>query len=221
MDRAEAARLLAEHAAARDTLLSRATAEAAATGRTLWRVGSGATGTGDAWSDLDLLATPDAPPLGDPALTTVNPWNGPRGGGYTGAAYLTGPLLVWIDWYVWPAELPAPAEAELLTATGTRGELGLSPTLDAYGRGESADSEPGAFALAMIPIAAKYAARGRTEDAAGMVAWLGGDGDGDPIAELRGLLAEVDLAAVDAPGGAVAVAERVGLLLDVAEALRP
>ena len=220
MDRDDAVRVLTEHATARDDLLARVREEATANGRTLWQVGSGGTGTGDAWSDLDLLATPGFAHPQEPALITDHPANGPRGGGYTGAAYLAGPLLVWIDWYTWPAELAAPAEAVLLAGEGKRGELDLGGTLDAHGRGEQAATDPAVFTLAMLPIAAKYVARGRRADAAGMIGMLGGEVATEPgaepladlVAELRRLLSAVD-------GGPREVAERVGRVIDVAEAL--
>ncbi|WP_412537700.1 hypothetical protein R8Z50_17695 [Longispora sp. K20-0274] len=101
--------------------------------------------------------------------------------------------------------------AVALAGAGRRGELTLGESLDRYGRGRA----PGGrirtrFALAMIPLAAKYVARGALDDAAGMVGMLGGDPGGDLIGELRALI----------PTGADAVvAGRVGLTLEVAAAL--
>lgn len=213
MERNEAERLLAEHAEARDELLRTITAEIRAAGQTLWQIGSFAHGRPDDWSDLDLLVADGPCPIGRPALTLDNPANGPRGGGYTGAAYLTGPLLVWVDWYTWPADLPAPAEARLLTGEGPQSELSLSEMLDRHGRGPAPDRfDQGDFALAMIPIAAKYVARGNAEAVAGMVAMLGGDVVADPIDGLRALLRTT--------GGPAPLTERIARTLDVAEALR-
>src|ERR1043165_176100 len=62
MDVDEAKRLLAEHEAARDALLTRLTAAATKAGRSLWQVGSLAEDRGDAWTDLDLVVT-DGPCL--------------------------------------------------------------------------------------------------------------------------------------------------------------
>ncbi|WP_412537701.1 hypothetical protein R8Z50_17700 [Longispora sp. K20-0274] len=55
MDTATAERLLAVHAAARDGLLAGFVEWARVGGFGLWRVGSGSRGTGDGWSDLDLV----------------------------------------------------------------------------------------------------------------------------------------------------------------------
>ncbi|WP_018350282.1 hypothetical protein [Longispora albida] len=213
MDPVTAARLLTEHAAARDALLARLVSWAAAEGHTLWQAGSFSRGAADEWSDLDLVLTGAQPPATGAALRVINPANGLDGYGYVGEAHLTGPLLHWIDWYPWPADLPAPADALLLTGTGEPGELDLVQSLDTYTRGTGTERpDADTFALAMIPIAAKYVARGDTDDAAGMVEMLGGDPEADPVTELRALV----------PAGAPAdIAERVHLTLDVAGALRP
>ncbi|MEV6521965.1 hypothetical protein AB0M43_08505 [Longispora sp. NPDC051575] len=209
MDSATATALLAEHAAARDALLAGLVDWARAGGHPLWQVGSGSDGTGDEWSDLDLVLCGAQPPDTGAALRVVNPTNGLAGHGYVGEAHLAGPLVQWIDWYPWPVDLPSPAGARLLTGDGPRGELTLKECLDGYGRGRGAERpDRDTFALAMIPLAAKYVARGLSDDAAGMVEMLGGDPDGDPIAELRALI----------PAGPVA--GRVALTLDVAGALR-
>ncbi|MDA1362854.1 hypothetical protein O1R50_24770 [Glycomyces luteolus] len=211
MDRNEAEQILAGHAEARDALLRRITADAGF--GALWQIGSFAAGEADAWSDLDLVVSPGPAPVGDPAFVLDNPANGPAGGGYIGAAYLTGPLLVWVDWYAWPADLPVPVEARLLAGEGRRGELALFDALDRHGRGTApAESDPSTFALAMIPIAAKYVARGELEAVAGMLAMLGGDPYTDPVTALRELLR--------AAGGPAPLVERVGRTIDVAAALR-
>lgn len=213
MDRNEAERLLLEHAEARDALLRRITETVRAANGVLWQFGSFADGRSDAWSDLDLLVS--APlPLGDPALVLDNPANGPLGGAYTGAAYLTGPLLVWVDWYTWPAELPAPAEARLLAGEGPQSERSFSATLDHHGRGIApAVSDQHTFALAMIPITAKYLARGDADAVTGMLSMLGGDTRMAPAASLRALL--------DATLGPAPLVERVARTIDVAAALAP
>lgn len=211
VNRDEAEQVLLEHAEARDALLRRITADVGS--GALWQIGSFATGGADAWSDLDLVVSPGPAPVGNAALVLDNPANGPEGGGYIGAAYLTGPLPVWVDWYVWPADLPVPVEARLLAGEGRRGELGLFDALDQHGRGTArAESDPNMFALAMIPIAAKYVARGELETVAGMVAMLGGDPRTDPVACLRELLRATD--------GPPLLAERVGRTIEVAAALR-
>ncbi|GIG61628.1 hypothetical protein Lfu02_60000 [Longispora fulva] len=213
MEPTEAEQLLADHGRARDTLLRGFTTAAAGDNLTLWLLGSLASGVADAWSDLDLLVVAGPAPVGDPALVVVNPANGPQGGGYTGGAYLAGPLLIWVDWFTWPAELPVPAGARLLTGDGRPGTLPLFDALDRHGRGtRRAEPDRDTFALAMIPIAAKYVARGELEDSAGMIAMLGGDPDGDHVAALRALLRAI---ADHGP-----VTERVARTIDVAEALR-
>ena len=212
MDRQEAERLLAEHAKARDALLDEIIAEVSATERTLWQIGSFAQGRADAWSDLDLLVAGGPCPIGEPALTLVNPANGPVGGGHTGAAYLTGPLLVWVDWYAWPAGLPAPAEARLLAGRGPQSELPLAETLDRYGRGASPTRfDQDGFALAMMPIAAKYVARGNADAVAGMLTMLGAGTGPDPADSLRALL--------QTTSGPAPLVERIANTIDVAEAL--
>lgn len=210
----EAKQLLTAHAAARDVLLHRLTIAAAESGRSLWQVGSTAEGRGDEWSDLDLVVTEGPCLFGEAALTVDYPPNGPVGGGYQGAAHLTGPLLVWVDWYTWPVGAPVPVEARLLTGEDRPRDLQLTETLDRLGRGEPPDSvDPNASALAMIPIAAKFLARGRDADAAGMAGMLDGRTDGDPLTRLRERLAAAD--------GPPALVERIALTLQVAEALRP
>jgi hypothetical protein len=213
MDRRDAEQLLHEHARARDTVLSQITAQARETGQALWQIGSFAAGAADAWSDLDLVISGGPYSVGDAALVLDNPANGPTGGGYTGAAYLTGPLLVWVDAYAWPADLPVPVEAKLLAGQGYRGDLPLFAALDQHGRGPAPTQwDPDTFALAMIPIAAKYVARGKPDQAAGMVAMLAGDAGNDSIADLRALLQ-----ATDGPGPLI---ERVARMIDIAETLR-
>ncbi|MEV0644575.1 hypothetical protein AB0I28_04880 [Phytomonospora sp. NPDC050363] len=226
MDRAEARRLLARHAEARAVLLERISAQAAADGRSLWQVGSFAKGGADDWSDLDLVVTGGPCLLGEAVLVRDDPSNGPVGGGYLAAVHLTGPLLVGVDWYTWPGESPLPAEAGLLVGEdGRRGELPLSEALDGLGRGARPDDgDPGVVALLMIPIVAKYLARGDREVAAylagmlggGLGEGLGGGRGGDGGVDLVGELREI-LRATAGPGRLI---ERIGLVLDVAVALR-
>ncbi|GIG66060.1 hypothetical protein [Phytomonospora endophytica] len=213
MNRDEATKLLTAHAVARDALLARLTTAAAESGRSLWQVGSFAEGRGDDWSDLDLVVTGGPCLLDEAALTMDYPPNGPAEGGYTGAAHLTGPLLVWVDWYTWPADTPVPVEARLLTGEDRPGDLPLTPALDRLGRGATPKSvDPDTSALAMIPIAAKFLARGRDGDAAGMAGMLNGRTDGDPLTRLRERLAAI--------GGPPSLTARITLTLQVAEVLK-
>ena len=212
MDRNAAERLLAAHAEARDDLLRHFVDEVRAANAAVWQIGSFATGEADTWSDLDLVVSGGLGPVGDPDLVLDNPANGPAGGGYTGAAYMAGPLLVWVDWYLWPEDLPVPAEAKPLAGDGHRGGLSLSDALDRHGRGQAhAQSDPDMFALAMIPIAAKFLARGRLEASAGMVAMLGGDPSSEPVTALQSLLHGID--------GPAPLVERVARIIDVAQAV--
>jgi hypothetical protein len=138
-----------------------------------WLVGSLGSGTEDAWSDVDLLVVGGEPALGRALLTLEMPGNGPVGGGYVGAMYDVGPLPLWVDWYSWPLSAPIPREARLVAGAGVAGSLDLAETLDAVGRGTpGAAPDPEVFALAMLPLAAKYLARGELEKAAAMASML-------------------------------------------------
>lgn len=44
------------------------------------------------------------------------------------------PLTLWVDWYLWPADLPVPRDARLLRGQGVQGDLDLKQALDNVGR---------------------------------------------------------------------------------------
>lgn len=176
-------RLLDELVAARTAWLKDivATLDAEA----VWLTGSLGRGAGDAWSDADLLVVGGELPLADAVLTLEVPQNGPVGGRYVGAMYDIGPLPLWVDWYAWPADLPAPRDARLLSGAGRAGELTLFEALDRHGRGPAEESsDRAAFTLAMLPLTAKFLARGDHASAAGMAAMLGVAPTVDALREL-------------------------------------
>ncbi len=173
--------LLTAYASGRDEWLTRTVPTLEA--QSVWLVGSLATGTGDDWSDLDLIVVEGAPALDGSLLTIDVPANGPAGGGYLGAMYDVAGLPLWVDWYLWPPHATIPREAHLLTGpgtgtgagTGTQDSLDLSDTLDRLGRGEPGPPpDPQAFALAMLPLAAKHLARGNLAVTTGLLTMLGG-----------------------------------------------
>ena len=214
MNSEDARRVLGEHAAARDAWLAQTVADLASTAKAVWQVGSFATGTADDWSDLDLILVGAKPPLESAALIARVPGNGLADGDYVGAAYPVGPLLLGVDWYVWPADIPVPVEARLLIGNGARGELDLSSSLDRHGRGvpDGLPVDPRVSTLAMLPIVAKYVGRGAEDKAGAMIGWLGGDSGADPVTQLRELLA--------ATGDHHVLTPRISRLIDVADALR-
>ncbi|GAB3923907.1 hypothetical protein GCM10029976_014830 [Kribbella albertanoniae] len=188
---AAARALLTAYASARDEWLTRTVPTLDA--QSIWLVGSLATGTADDWSDLDLIVVEGTPALAGSLLTIDLPANGPAGGGYLGAMYEVAGLPLWVDWYLWPRQAAIPREARPLAGTGTQGPRDLSATLDHLGCGEPGPPpDPQAFALAMLPLAAKHLARGNLAAAAGMIAMLGGAVDDNNIADaLYDVLAQV------------------------------
>ncbi len=156
----------------------------------IWLAGSLGRGAGDAWSDVDLLVVGAELPLDDAVLTLEAPQNGPAGGRYVGAMYDVGSLPLWVDWYAWPADLPAPRDARLLAGDGRPGERTLFEALDHHGRGLPLDApDTVAFTLAMVPLTAKFIARGDLSSATAMAAMLG-VAEGTPLLDgLRYVLA--------------------------------
>ncbi|MBR7834717.1 hypothetical protein KDL01_15690 [Actinospica durhamensis] len=190
----EARALLAALPPARERWLAQAVACVDA--RSVWLAGSLGRGQGDEWSDVDLIVVDGAPILEGALVTVRNPGNGPVGGGYVGALYDLGPLPLWVDWYTWPASRPVPSDARALRGTGAQGTLDLRQSLDQIGRGRPDPHpdpvpDPEEFVLAMLPLAAKFVARGMLEHAAGMAAMLGAPPDPAPLERLRSLLSSV------------------------------
>ena len=135
--------------------------------------------------------------LAAPWLVTVrNPANGPDGGGYIGALHDLGPVPLWVDWYTWPARELVPCDALLVRGTGSQGTDDLRRSLDRIGRGRpdpypDPAPDPAEFVLAMVPLAAKFVARGRHEHAAAMAAMLGAPPDPSPLEGLRSVLSPI------------------------------
>ncbi|MDI6105121.1 nucleotidyltransferase domain-containing protein [Actinoplanes sp. NEAU-A12] len=209
MRRQEAQDLVAAMPPAREGWLGQTVAGLRA--EAVWLAGSLGRGEGDSWSDVDLLVVAGDLPLGDAILTLEVPRNGPAGGRYVGAMYDIGPLPLWVDWYSWPASLPAPRDARLLSGHGNTGCRTLFESLDHHGRGPGTATDPATFALAMLPLTAKFIARGEHSAAAGMAAMLGITDQAPLVDGLRDLLAAT-------PGNAV-VRTRIARVLDVVAAL--
>lgn len=160
--------------------------------RAVWLTGSLGRRQADEWSDVDLMVVEGIPLLDDALVTTNNPGNGPAGGGYIGALYDIGPLTLWVDWYLWPTQALVPRDTQLLRGRGNRGRLDLGESLDHLGRGRSCPHpDRDAFALAMLPLAAKFVARGANDKAVSMAAMLGAPPHLAPLAGLRAVLSSI------------------------------
>lgn len=160
--------------------------------RSVWLTGSLGRGQGDAFSDLDLIVVDGQIPLHDALLTLERADNGPATGGYVGAMYDLDPLALWVDWYLWPTDLPVPRDARLLRGQGMQGDLDLKQALDDAGRGTlETPPDPDVFALAMLPLAAKYVARRDPDTAAAMAAMLGAPSHLDPLDSLAAVLSRI------------------------------
>jgi hypothetical protein len=208
--RQEAEQSLAALAIARGGWLKRTVADLSA--EALWLVGSLGRGDGDQWSDVDLLVIGGELPLHEALLTLEVPHNGPAAGRYVGAMYALGSLPLWVDWYLWPADLAIPRDARLLAGRGQPSQYTLFELLDHHGRGpNTTPTAPSTFTLAMLPLAAKFIARGNISAATSMATMLGARTEPSVLHGLRNLLAST-------PGSAV-VRDRVGAVLDLAAAL--
>lgn len=190
----EARALVAALPQARERWLAQTIARVDA--QAVWLAGSLGRGEADEWSDVDLIVVDGAPVLEGALVTVHNPVNGPVGGGYVGALYDIGPLPLWVDWYTWPANEPVPCDARVLRGTGSQGTLDLRCSLDHIGRGRPDPHpdpvpDPEEFVLAMLPLAAKFVARGMWDNAAGMASMLGAPPDLAPLERLRSLLSSV------------------------------
>lgn len=177
-----------------------------------WLCGSLGRGTGDGFSDIDLVvavdprATPtvmadpyDGLYLPKPVLyTRPKPRNAPAGGAYlaVGVDVVGLPLLV--DLYLWPqATAAAPAGARVLYERDRlpRTDLGFLQLLERYPAADRSGGDPDApgTVLMLVQLAAKYLARADTSRLAGITHRLGLPADAD-AAVLRETLAErVDL----------------------------
>jgi hypothetical protein len=226
--------MLAELPGAREQWLARTVERVQA--RAVWLAGSAGSGRTDEWSDLDLVLVDGTALLEDALLAWENPGNGPVGGSYYGSLFAAGPLTLWVDWYLWPADAPAPSDARLLRGHSAAGKLDLSQSLERLGRGRPRPhADRDAFTLAMLPLAAKFVARGRHEKAASMAAMLGAPRNLPVLEALRVVFDGIDavdtanaLAASDASDASAAsdaasrraeARGRVDLYLQVVEAV--
>jgi len=208
--RQEAEQALAALSIARDAWLRRTVADLSADA--LWLVGSLGRGDGDRWSDVDLLVIGGELPLRDALLTLEVPHNGPAAGRYVGAMYALGELPLWVDWYLWPADLAIPRDAQLLAGRGQPSRYTLFELLDHHGRGpETSPNAASTFTLAMLPLAAKFIARGNIPAATSMATMLGACTQPSVLHGLRDLLGSTPASA--------AVRDRVGRVLDLTAAL--
>lgn len=186
----EARALVAALPEAREHWLAKTVERAQA--RALWLTGSLGRGEADEWSDVDLIVVGGSPLLDDALVTTDNPGNGPIGGGHVGALYDVGQLTLWVDWYLWPADQPVPSDARLLRGQGNQGIFDLSESLNRIGRGcPRPHPDRDAFALAMLPLAAKFVARGAADKAAALAAMLGAPPDTDALDGLRSVFSAI------------------------------
>lgn len=144
-----------------------------------WLVGSLGRGTGDAYSDIDVIVAvgPTPPPtlstdpvhtLGLPGpvlFTRTKPRNAPAGGSYLAICVELAGLPVLVDLYLWPAHTAAvPADAAILylRAAPAHSELTFMQLLDQHRTADttgSATDHP-SNTLYLIQLAAKYLARG-------------------------------------------------------------
>jgi hypothetical protein len=232
---------LAAHAVARDGWLDATTRQLLGDERiaAVWLVGSLGQDAGDEWSDVDVvLVVRDAHlsaltqrryfefgRFGE-VLVAIDAPNTPAGGAYLGVAYAVGELPVWVDWYLWPQSTARrPSDARVLveravvpTAVESHAVLVAQSRAAAPQAVHDRFADPLDFAVAMVPIAAKYIARRQPEQAGELLRLLdrGAPGDLDPreqVAALRRILLRIER---QRPGRAVYAAAAA---LDLAEAL--
>lgn len=188
--KADAARIVASLPQARERWLQGVLTAIEA--ESVWVGGSVGRGTADAWSDLDLILVGGQAPTSDALVSFESGHNGPRGGGYVGAMYALDPIVLWVDWYLWPVGLAVPSDAKVASGTGVQSNLTLMAAIESHGRG--VDREPvdqDVWKLSMIPLAAKYLARGDAGSAAAMAQLLHISPDGDVLQGLSRILAKI------------------------------
>jgi hypothetical protein len=99
-------------------------------------------------------------------------------------------LPLWVDWYQWPSSAPIPTGARLLAGSGTVGSMDLADTLALVDRGRPGIApDRDVFALAMLPLAAKFIARGDFDKATAMAEMLGTTAD---VLGLFAVLSRID-----------------------------
>ena len=232
---------LAAHAVARDGWLDATRGQLLGDERitVVWLVGSLGQDAGDEWSDVDLvLVTRDEylPVLAKQrraefgrfgeVLVAIDAPNTPAGGAYLGVAYAAGELPVWVDWYVWPQSTARrPSDARVLiervavpTAAEPHAMLLEQSRAAAPEAVHDRFADPVDFAVAMVPIAAKYVARRQPREARDLLGLLDRDagsvlGAREQVSALRRILLRIER---QRPGREVDAAAAV---LDLAEAL--
>jgi predicted nucleotidyltransferase len=158
-----------------------------------WLVGSLGDGSADELSDIDMVVVIDeryaeavlshpaeeVARFGETVWSQSVPGNAPSGGAYVSAGFQSAPLPIAVDWY-WQAfgQAVLPSDARLLfhqaaipsaNPPASFAEL-MSRRNSRVGadtdRRTPSDADRVAFFWAMVPVAAKYAARGWDERAA-------------------------------------------------------
>jgi predicted nucleotidyltransferase len=197
MQTRDGARLRGEQEAVRDRLIAHLARVLAADERVgaVWLGGSLGRGGGDAFSDVDVavvMAPGYAEELvaqrlemaerllgaqfGPLALYLDSPQNAHSQGAQVNALYDTEPLPLYVDWNLWPQQPERPADVRVLferdssrfTTLRSYEEIG-----SAMPRGAAPPPTPARldhFRLAMLPIVAKFAVRGRADDVRRMFA---------------------------------------------------
>jgi hypothetical protein len=232
---------LTAHAAARDAWLDATTRQLQGDERiaAVWLVGSLGQEGGDEWSDVDLalvVRDEDLPVLAEQrrsefsrfgeVLVAIDAPNAPAGGAYLGVAYAAGDLPLWVDWYVWPLSTARrPNDARVLIERAALPPA-TTPHAALLQHSRAADpqavhdlfADPVDVAVAMVPIAAKYIARGQPREANKLLGVLDRDvpnglGVGEQLSALRRILQRAERTR---PGAAVQAAAAV---LDLTEQL--
>lgn len=144
-----------------------------------WLVGSLGRGSGDSFSDIDLIVAVDATTprevFADPVaglhlpgpvlFTRPKPRNAPAGGAYLAICVELAGLPVLIDLYLWPTATAAvPVGGRVLYAGHTeppRSDLEFMPLLDRHRTSDTGGADPDhpASVLFLVQLAAKYHAR--------------------------------------------------------------
>jgi hypothetical protein len=180
---------LTAHAVARDAWLDATTRQLQGDERivAVWLVGSLGQEDGDEWSDVDLALVArdeDLPVLAEQrraefsrfgeVLVAIDAPNAPAGGAYLGVAYAAGELPLWVDWYLWPLSTARrPNDARVLIERAALLPPAVKPhaALIQHSRAAAPQAvrdrfaDPVDFTVAMVPIAAKYIARGQPREA--------------------------------------------------------
>jgi hypothetical protein len=212
---------LADHAAARDAWLNATRRQLLGDERitAVWLVGSLGQEGGDEWSDVDLVLVVRDEHLQGLAqrrrsefsrfgevLVAIDAPNAPAGGAYLGVAYAVGELPLWVDWYVWPhSTARLPSDARVLIERAVVLPPAAEPHAALIAQSGQADpqavhdlfADPLDFAVAMVPIAAKYIARRQPREAGKLLRLLGSDTPGvlgarEQVSALRRILLRVE-----------------------------